>query len=154
MRYLKWVVLAVSVVLLMAQNPVAGGVIYVTRFTPPPGWRAVYHEVAVCANLTDRGYDKIAWYWVNTAGEKFWRSENGDTVYAVSEPKATPPRILMPTGDTTNIRHEMLHVILNENGWHPSIPEAYVTQRELHPGPWYEYRQKDHMFFPVCGGLS
>lgn len=122
--------------------------VYVVEFHPPPAWREVYREVAACAGLLDKGYEKIRWYWVDTGGKPYWQSPMGNT-YGMSRPYHSPPQTYLPAMDTTSLRHEMLHQILAANGWRTSVPDSLVTQADLHPTPYFAL-MPDHFFRPTC----
>jgi len=94
---------------------------------PPASWRPIYHEVEQCAGR--RGdYDAIRWGVM----ESPLQGPKGPT-YAFTVGR----RIVLVRGDTTYLRHEMLHHILEISGWHPHAlkPGEHYTIADLHPMP-------------------
>jgi hypothetical protein len=95
----------------------------------PAAWREIYNEVEHCAGLAG-DYDAIRW----AVMEAPLRGPNGAT-YAFTVNR----RIVLIRGDTTYLRHEMLHQILEVSGWHPkplASGERY-TIADLHPVPLF-----------------
>jgi flavin-binding protein dodecin len=92
-------------------------------------WRRIYHEVEQCAG---RGgdYDAIRWGVM----EAPLQGPKGPT-YAFTVGR----RIVLVRGDTTYLRHEMLHHILEVSGWHPRAlkPGEHYTIADLHPMPLF-----------------
>jgi len=107
--------------------------IIVDQFTPPPSWRAIYAQVEQCAGRPEGQYDGIRWYWVETGGGP-WQGEGGAT-YGMTRPESR--QIYLIHGDTTVLRHEMLHDVLWQSGWRPtpSGPNGTFTHADLHPAP-------------------
>ena len=97
----------------------------VQPITPPDGWRAVYHEVERCAAA--RGdYDQVRW----AVMEAPLQGPKGPT-YGFN----IGSRIVLVRQDTTYLRHEMLHHILQVAGWQPPAlePGDEYTIADLHP---------------------
>ncbi|HZM28028.1 MAG TPA: hypothetical protein VFB89_11760 [Gemmatimonadales bacterium] len=95
----------------------------------PASWRRIYHEVEQCAGR--RGdYDAIRW----SVMEAPLQGPKGPT-YAFTVGR----RIVLVRGDTTYLRHEMLHHILEVSGWHPRTLKAdeHYTIADLHPMPLF-----------------
>lgn len=97
------------------------------QLTPPRSWRSVYREVAQCASMQG-DYDAIQWGEM----EGPLRGPTG-TTYAFT----TGSLIVLIQGDTTYLRHEMLHHVLTVAGWHPRrlAPGEHYTIADLHPMP-------------------
>ena len=95
----------------------------------PSAWREIYHEVEHCAGLTG-DYDVISWAVMEAA----LRGPNGAT-YAFTYGR----RIVLVRGDTTYLRHEMLHHILEVSGWRPKPlgPGERYRIGDLHPMPLF-----------------
>jgi hypothetical protein len=96
---------------------------------PAASWRRIYHEVEQCAGK--RGdYDAIRWGVM----EAPLHGPKGPT-YAFTAGR----RIVLVRGDTTYLRHEMLHHILEVSGWHPRAlePGEHYTIADLHPMPLF-----------------
>jgi hypothetical protein len=92
-------------------------------------WRRIYHEVEQCAGK--RGdYDAIRWGVM----EAPLQGPKG-TTYAFTVGR----RIVLVRGDTTYLRHEILHHILEISGWHPRTlkPGERYTIADLHPMPLF-----------------
>jgi hypothetical protein len=92
-------------------------------------WRRIYHEVEQCAGK--RGdYDAIRW----SVMEAPLHGPKGST-YAFTAGR----RIVLVRGDTTYLRHEMLHHILEISGWQPRAlkPGEHYTIADLHPMPLF-----------------
>ena len=95
----------------------------------PASWRRIYHEVERCAGR--RGdYDAIRWGVM----EAPLHGPKGPT-YAFTVGR----RIVLVRGDTTYVRHEMLHHILEVSGWQPRAlrPGQHYTIADLHPMPLF-----------------
>jgi hypothetical protein len=95
----------------------------------PEAWRTIYHEVERCAGL-EGDYDRIRWAvmaapLVGPKGPTFG--------FTVGE------RIVLVHNDTTYLRHEMLHHVLQTAGWHPRVlpPGEHYTIADLHPMPLF-----------------
>jgi hypothetical protein len=101
----------------------------VQPFQAPEAWREVYREVERCVGLVG-GYDAIRWGVM----EGPLRGPSGST-YAFT----VNSRIVLIRGDTTYLRHEMLHHILEVAGWHPRTlrPGERYTIADLHPMPLF-----------------
>ena len=93
----------------------------------PEAWRAIYHDVERCAGKVG-DYDRIRWAVMEAplVGPK--GSTFGFTVRG---------RIVLVRSDTTYLRHEMLHHILQTAGWQPHAlqPGEHYTVADLHPMP-------------------
>ena len=100
----------------------------------PEAWRRIYHQVERCAGK--RGdYDAIRW----SVMEAPLRGPKGPT-YAFTIGR----RIVLVRNDTTYLRHEMLHHVLEVAGWHP---------RQLRPGEQYSIADLHPMpLFGLCTG--
>jgi hypothetical protein len=95
----------------------------------PAEWRRIYRQVERCTGLTG-DYDSIRWAVMPAPiqGPK-------GTTYAFT----VDQRIVLVQGDTTYLRHEMLHHILEVAGWRPRTlkdGERY-TIADLHPMPLF-----------------
>ena len=95
----------------------------------PETWRVIYHEVEGCAGKMG-DYDKIRWASMDAPllGPK------GPTYgFTVGE------RIVLVRNDTTYLRHEMLHHVLQTAGWQPRALQAgeHYTIADLHPMPLF-----------------
>lgn len=91
----------------------------------PKAWRIVYHEVERCAGMVG-DYDQIRW----SVMEGPLRGPKGPT-YGFN----VGSRIVLVRQDTTYLRHEMLHHILQVAGWQPrplQLGEHYSIP-DLHP---------------------
>jgi len=95
----------------------------------PASWRRIYHEVEQCAGKRGN-YDAIRWGVM----EAPLQGPKGAT-YAFTVGR----RIVLVRGDTTYVRHEMLHHILEISGWHPRTlkPRERYTIADLHPMPLF-----------------
>jgi hypothetical protein len=95
----------------------------------PAAWREIYTEVEHCAGLVG-DYDAIRW----AVMEAPLNGPNGAT-YAFTIDR----RIVLVRGDTTYLRHEMLHHILEVAGWRPRTlkPGERYTTADLHPMPLF-----------------
>jgi len=102
----------------------------VQPITAPPEWRAAYHEVERCAGMKG-DYEQIRW----AAMEAPLRGPNGPT-YAFN----IGSRIVLVRQDTTYLRHEMLHHILQVAGWEPRPlrPGEHYSIADLHPTPVFD----------------
>jgi len=95
----------------------------------PAAWRRIYHEVERCAGKTGN-YDAISW----AVMEAPLRGPKGPT-YAFTVGR----RIVLVRNDTTYLRHEMLHHVLEVSGWHPRAlkPGEHYAIADLHPMPLF-----------------
>jgi Zn-dependent protease with chaperone function len=95
----------------------------------PKAWRRIYHEVEHCAGKAG-DYDAIRW----AVMEEPLRGPKGPT-YAFT----TGSRIVLVRNDTTYLRHEMLHHILEVAGWQPRPlrPGEHYSIADLHPMPLF-----------------
>jgi hypothetical protein len=95
----------------------------------PAVWREIYTEVEHCAGLVG-DYDAIRWAVMEAPLD----GPNGPT-YAFTVDR----RIVLVRGDTTYLRHEMLHHILEVAGWRPRTLKAgeRYTIADLHPMPLF-----------------
>jgi hypothetical protein len=101
--------------------------VFVQPIMAPPAWRRIYREVERCAGAKGN-YARIRWAVMAApiSGVK------GPT-YAFT----IRDRIVLVRDDTTYLRHEMLHHILETSGWHPrslGMGERYSIA-DLHPQP-------------------
>lgn len=100
------------------------------EFTAPAAWRAIYAQVEACAGMPEGRYDGIRWFWADSAiasssGGWGQRDYYGEAL----EPERI---IILIRGDTTYLRHEMLHDVLYQHGWRPPAGASYA---DLHPSP-------------------
>jgi hypothetical protein len=95
----------------------------------PEAWRTIYHEVERCAGMVG-DYDQIRWGVM----EAPLQGPKGPT-YGFN----VGSRIVMVRSDTTYLRHEMLHHILQTAGWQPRAlqPGDHYTIADLHPMPLF-----------------
>jgi hypothetical protein len=95
----------------------------------PAAWRTIYHQVEQCAGKKG-DYDAIRW----AVMEAPLQGPKGPT-YAFTVGR----RIVVVRNDTTYLRHEMLHHILEVSGWHPRAlrPGERYTIADLHPMPLF-----------------
>jgi hypothetical protein len=95
----------------------------------PGRWREIYHTVEQCAGRTG-DYDAISW----AVMEAPLQGPKGPT-YAFMINR----RIVLIRGDTTYLRHEMLHHVLAVSGWRPRPlgPRESYTIADLHPLPLF-----------------
>jgi hypothetical protein len=95
----------------------------------PQSWRRIYHEVERCAGKRGN-YDAIRWAVMEAPLE----GPKGPT-YAFT----VGSRIVLVRDDTTYLRHEMLHHILEVSGWRPRAlePGEHYTIADLHPMPLF-----------------
>ncbi len=95
----------------------------------PAAWRRIYHEVERCAGKTG-DYDAIRWSVMDAP----LHGPKGPT-YAFTVGR----RIVLVRNDTTYLRHEMLHHVLELAGWHPRAlkPGEHYTIADLHPMPLF-----------------
>ena len=102
----------------------------VQPITAPESWRAVYHEVERCAGMKG-DYEQISWAVMDAP----LRGPKGPT-YAFN----VGSRIVLVRQDTTYLRHEMLHHILQVAGWEPRPlrPGERYSIADLHPRPVFE----------------
>ena len=103
--------------------------VFVQPIRAPEIWRRIYHEVERCAGLTGN-YDSIGWSVMQAP----IRGPKGPT-YAFT----VGQRIVLVQGDTTYLRHEMLHHILDVAGWRARALKAgeQYTIADLHPMPLF-----------------
>jgi hypothetical protein len=101
----------------------------VQRIEAPSGWRELYHEVEQCAGLAG-DYDAVSWAIM----EAPLQGPKGPTFAFMID-----RRIVLVRGDTTYLRHEMLHHILAVDGWQPpALPAgARYSIADLHPMPLF-----------------
>lgn len=95
----------------------------------PETWRSIYHEVERCTGLAGN-YDSIRWSVMQAP----IRGPKGPTnAFTVGH------RIVLVQDDTTYLRHEMLHHILDVAGWRPHALKAgeRYTIADLHPMPMF-----------------
>jgi hypothetical protein len=95
----------------------------------PEAWRAIYHEVERCAGMVG-DYDRIRWAVMDAP----LQGPKGPTYgFTVGE------RIVLVHNDTTYLRHEMLHHVLQTAGWRPRTlqPGEQYTIADLHPLPLF-----------------
>jgi hypothetical protein len=95
----------------------------------PEMWRTIYHQVERCAGM-EGDYDRIRW----AVMEAPLQGPKGPTFgFTVGE------RIVMVRNDTTYLRHEMLHHVLQTAGWQPHSlqPGERYTIADLHPMPLF-----------------
>jgi hypothetical protein len=95
----------------------------------PGSWRKIYHQVEQCAGRSG-DYDAISW----AVMEAPLQGPQGATYAFVID-----RRIVLIRGDTTYLRHEMLHHILAVGGWQPPTLQAgeRYTIADLHPMPLF-----------------
>jgi hypothetical protein len=95
----------------------------------PQAWRTVYHEVEHCAGMVG-DYDQIRW----AVMEAPLQGPKGLT-YGFN----IGSRIVLVRHDTTYLRHEMLHHILQLAGWQPRPlqPGERYSIADLHPMPLF-----------------
>ena len=112
-----------------AGDPPAFLTVFVQPISPPEKWRRIYHEVERCAGLTGN-YDVIHWSVMQAPIQGPKGLTNAFTV---------GQRIVLVQGDTTYLRHEMLHHILAVAGWRPRALKAgeQYTIADLHPRPLF-----------------
>jgi hypothetical protein len=103
--------------------------VFVQPISAPEKWRRIYHEVERCAGLTGN-YDAIRWSVMQAPIQGPKGPTNAFTV---------GQRIVLVQGDTTYLRHEMLHHILDVAGWRPRALKAgeQYTIADLHPMPLF-----------------
>ena len=95
----------------------------------PAAWREIYHEVERCAGKVG-DYDRIRWAVMAAP----LMGPKGPTFgFTVGE------RIVLVSNDTTYLRHEMLHHVLQTAGWQPRELQAgeHYTIADLHPMPLF-----------------
>jgi hypothetical protein len=104
-------------------------VAFVQPVEAPAGWREIYREVERCAGQSG-DYDTVRWAVIAAP----LRGPEGPTfAFTVGS------RIVLIRNDTTYLRHEMLHHILDVAGWRPrslSTGERYTTA-DLHPAQFF-----------------
>lgn len=98
---------------------------FVQPVAPPEEWRAVYAEVEACAGLKGN-YDAVKW---SVIPEPLQGLKGPTYAFTIGN------RIVLVRNDTTYLRHEMLHHILEVSGWHPRTlkPGEQYSIAELHP---------------------
>jgi hypothetical protein len=95
----------------------------------PAAWRKIYLEVERCAGMVGN-YDRIRWAVMDAP----LQGPKGPTFgFTVGE------RIVLVRNDTTYLRHEMLHHVLQTAGWQPRAlqPGEHYTIADLHPMPLF-----------------
>jgi hypothetical protein len=95
----------------------------------PDAWRTIYHDVEHCAGKVGN-YDLVRWAVMDAP----LQGPKGPT-YGFN----VGNRIVMVRNDTTYLRHEMLHHILQTAGWQPRAlqPGEHYTIPDLHPMPLF-----------------
>ena len=107
--------------------------IIVEAFTPPPEWAAIYAQVEACAGMPEGDFAGIKWFWVlNADTQTGWVSGPGAAAHTWGMMLEPQREAYLIHGDTTQLRHEMLHDILVQHGWRPP-PNA--TVEDTHPSP-------------------
>ena len=98
---------------------------FVQPVAAPEEWRAVYAEVEQCAGLKGN-YDAVKW---SVIPEPLQGLKGPTYAFTIGN------RIVLVRNDTTYLRHEMLHHILEVSGWRPPTlkPGEQYTIAELHP---------------------
>lgn len=93
----------------------------------PEAWRTIYHQVERCAGI-EGDYEQVRW----AVMEAPLQGPKGPT-YGFN----VGSRIVLVRQDTTYLRHEMLHHILQVAGWQPLPlqPGEHYTIADLHPMP-------------------
>jgi hypothetical protein len=114
---------------LAAGDPPAFLFAAVQPIDPPAAWRPIYHQVERCAGKVGN-YDAIRWAVL----EAPLVGPNGPT-YAFT----VGDRIVLARDDTTYLRHEMLHHVLEAAGWQPRRlgPGQHYSIADLHPMPLF-----------------
>jgi hypothetical protein len=95
----------------------------------PEMWRTIYQDVERCAGM-EGDYDQIRW----AVMEAPLQGPKGPTFgFTVGE------RIVLVRDDTTYLRHEMLHHVLQTARWQPHAlqPGEHYTIANLHPMPLF-----------------
>jgi hypothetical protein len=95
----------------------------------PEAWRTIYREVERCAGM-EGNFDRIRWAEMGAP----LQGPKGPTYgFTVGE------RIVLVHNDTTYLRHEMLHHVLQTAGWRPRAlqPGEQYTIADLHPLPLF-----------------
>jgi hypothetical protein len=100
---------------------------FVQPIVAPVAWQRIYHEVEQCAGVSG-DYERVRWAVMDSplSGQK-------GLTYAFT----IRDRIVLVRDDTTYLRHEMLHHILQVSGWTPrslARGEQYSIA-DLHPQP-------------------
>jgi hypothetical protein len=95
----------------------------------PEAWRAIYHQVERCAGMKG-DYDRIRW---GEMGAPLQGPKGPTFGFTVGE------RIVLVHNDTTYLRHEMMHHVLQTAGWRPRTlpPGEHYTIADLHPMPLF-----------------
>ncbi|HEV8453700.1 MAG TPA: hypothetical protein VGQ24_02340 [Gemmatimonadales bacterium] len=91
----------------------------------PESWRTVYREVERCAGMVG-DYEQVRWAVMDAP----LQGPKGPT-YGFN----VGSRIVLVRNDTTYLRHEMLHHVLQTAGWQPRTlqPGEHYTIADLHP---------------------
>jgi hypothetical protein len=95
----------------------------------PESWRTIYREVERCAGMVG-DYEQIRWAVMDAP----LQGPKGPT-YGFN----VGSRIVLVRNDTTYLRHEMLHHVLQTAGWQPRAlqPGEHYTIADLHPVPLF-----------------
>jgi hypothetical protein len=95
----------------------------------PESWRTIYREVERCAGMVG-DYEQIRWAVMDAP----LQGPKGPT-YGFN----VGSRIVLVRNDTTYLRHEMLHHVLQTAGWQPRAlqPGEHYTIADLHPMPLF-----------------
>ena len=107
------------------------GVLYVARIEPTPAMAAMYKEVEAC--LHQRGnFHKVSWYTVAHP----WESTRGKTWGLWKSGHFGWNNIIAVEADTAILRHEMVHDVMNRNGFHANRTGAdSLDNSPEHPSP-------------------
>lgn len=98
------------------------------RIVPPPAWRERYHEVERCAGLRGK-FEAVRW---NVMDQPL-QGDHGP-IYGLTQGSD----IVLVRGDTTYLKHEILHHVLLQSGWRPPSPKGgRYTVADLHPMPLF-----------------
>lgn len=98
---------------------------FVQPVAPLDEWRAIYAQVEQCAGLKGN-FDAVKW---SVIPEPLQGLKGPTYAFTIGN------RIVLVRNDTTYLRHEMLHHILEVSGWHPRTlkPGEHYSIAELHP---------------------
>jgi hypothetical protein len=98
---------------------------FVQPVAPRPEWREIYTQVERCAGLQGN-YDAVEW---SVIPEPLQGLKGPTYAFTLGN------RIVLVQNDTTYLRHEMLHHILEVSGWHPRDLRAgeRYSIADLHP---------------------
>jgi hypothetical protein len=98
---------------------------FVQPVAPRPDWREIYTEVEQCAGLHGN-FDAVKW---SVIPEPLQGLKGPTYAFTIGN------RIVLVQNDTTYLRHEMLHHILEVSGWHPRGLKAgeHYSVADLHP---------------------